>query len=148
MADAIGTEHALLRSLEVASTGNANHCYSFRAGNVLNPAETSPAALYARIFGPEFKDPNAAEFVPDPEVMARQSVLSGVREQRARSWRNIWAPPDRARIDGVLHVRAPGGAAVRPSIAEAGAAGGRLLEIRSSAEERSPPGTEIETVTP
>ena len=76
--DVIGTR-TRFRSLEVASTGDPTHSYSRRAGAALNPAETSPAALYARVFGPEFRDPNAADFKPDPQVMARQSVLSAVK---------------------------------------------------------------------
>src|SRR5260370_22354153 len=81
VADVIGTK-TRFRSLEVTSTGNAVHSYSRRAGAAVNPAETSPAALYTRIFGPEFKDPNAADFKPDPQVMARQSVLSAVKDPR------------------------------------------------------------------
>lgn len=95
--DVIGTR-TRFRSLEVASTGNATHSYSRRSGNALNPAEVSPAALYARVFGPEFKDPNAAEFTPDPAVMARQSVLSAVREQRSDLEKKIGAA-DKARLD-------------------------------------------------
>jgi hypothetical protein len=48
----------------------------------MNPSEPSPVAFYTRIFGPGFKDPNSATFTPDPVVMARRSVLSGVTEQR------------------------------------------------------------------
>jgi len=95
--DVIGTK-TRFRSLEVASTGNPTHSYSRRSGNALNPAETSPAALYARIFGPEFKDPNAADFTPDPIVMARQSVLSAVKDQRQDLARTLGAS-DRARLD-------------------------------------------------
>jgi hypothetical protein len=34
------------------------------------------------MFGTEFRDPNKAEFTPDPEVMLRQSVLSSVKDER------------------------------------------------------------------
>lgn len=95
--DVIGTK-TRFRSLEVAATGNATHSYSRRSGAALNPAEVSPAALYTRIFGPEFKDPNAADFTPDPAVMARQSVLSAVREQRADVQKYLGAA-DKARLD-------------------------------------------------
>ena len=62
------------------------------------PAEVSPVALYTRIFGPEFTDPNAATFVPDPETMVRRSVLSGVSEQRAQL--NKWVgAADRQKLD-------------------------------------------------
>jgi hypothetical protein len=97
IADVIGTK-TRFRSIEVTSTGNAVHSYSRRAGAAVNPAETSPAALYARIFGPEFKDPNAADFKPDPQVMARQSVLSAVKEQRDDLAKTLGAA-DKARLD-------------------------------------------------
>jgi hypothetical protein len=95
--DVIGTK-TRFRSLEVAATGNATHSYSRRAGAALNPAEISPAALYARVFGPEFKDPNAADFKPDPHVMARESVLSAVKEQRDEVQKHLGAA-DKARLD-------------------------------------------------
>jgi hypothetical protein len=95
--DVIGTK-TRFRSIEVTATGNPAHSYSRRAGNALNPAEISPVALYGRIFGAEFRDPNAADFTPDPAVMARQSVLSAVKEQRADLMKTLGAA-DRARLD-------------------------------------------------
>jgi hypothetical protein len=97
VADAIGST-TRFRSLEVTSTGNPKHSYSFRAGNVFQPGEASPKALYARIFGPEFKDPNGADFKPDPVVMAQQSVLSAVKDQRQDLARKLGAA-DQARLD-------------------------------------------------
>jgi hypothetical protein len=97
VADQIGTT-TRFRSLEITSTGNPKHSYSFRAGNVFQPGEASPKALYARIFGPEFKDPNAADFKPDPVVMAQQSVLSAVKDQRQDLAMKLGAA-DRARLD-------------------------------------------------
>jgi hypothetical protein len=55
-------------------------------------------ALYSRIFGPEFKDPNAAEFTPDPKVMVRKSVLSSISEERAALAKDLGAS-DKARLD-------------------------------------------------
>jgi hypothetical protein len=86
------------RSLELTSTGNPKHMYSFRPGGVFQPGEAKPADLYARLFGPDFRDPNAGDFTPDPAVMARQSVLSAVREQRQGLERIVGAS-DRARLD-------------------------------------------------
>ncbi len=86
------------KSLEMTSTGNPKHMYSFRAGGVFQPGEASPAAMYTRLFGPEFQDPNAADFTPDPSVMARQSVLSAVRDQRKTLEKSVGAA-DRARLD-------------------------------------------------
>lgn len=142
IADVIGAG-TRFRSLEVASTGNANHIYSFRAGNVLNPAEVSPAALYMRIFGPEFTDPNAASFTPDPEVMARQSVLSVVKEQRKDLERKLGAA-DRARLDEYFTSVRQVEQQVELQLQKPAP-----LEACTKAKQANelPPGTEIETVT-
>jgi hypothetical protein len=99
VADIIGTR-TRFRSLEVSCIGSENSV-SVRAGNIMNPSEVSPAALYARIFGPDFRDPNAADFTPDPRVMARQSVLSGVKNQLADIQGTIGAA-DKIRLDEYL----------------------------------------------
>lgn len=96
IADAIGTR-TRFRSIEVSSIGVARG-YSSRGRGEVNPAETAPAALYTRIFGQEFQDPNAAIFTPDPHLLARQSVLSGMAEQRASLVKELGAE-DRARLD-------------------------------------------------
>lgn len=85
------------RSLEVSTSG-IQRSYSFRAAGSPNPSEVSPLALYTRIFGEGFQDPNAASFTPDPRVMARQSVLSAVGEDRQRVMRDLGAN-DRRRLD-------------------------------------------------
>ena len=95
--DVIGTS-TRFRSLEVTATGDPRHSYSSRSLGARNPAEISPVALYTRIFGPEFQDPNAADFKPDPKVMLRKSVLSAVAEHRARFLRDVGAA-DKARLD-------------------------------------------------
>jgi len=97
VADAIGTS-TRFRSLEVTATGNAKASYSFKAGNVQQTSEASPAQVYARLFGPEFRDPNSATFTPDPKVMAEQSVLSAITDQRLGLTRQVGAA-DRARLD-------------------------------------------------
>ncbi|MGE3476413.1 MAG: DUF1552 domain-containing protein [Rhodospirillaceae bacterium] len=96
IADRIGAR-TRFRSLEVCFSGKPK-TWSRRSGSVINASEASPAALYARIFGPDFKDPNAAEFTPDPQVMARQSVLSLVGEQRKDFVAKLGAA-DRVRVD-------------------------------------------------
>ncbi|MGE4063549.1 MAG: DUF1552 domain-containing protein [Rhodospirillaceae bacterium] len=96
IADVIGTR-TRFRSIEVALAGGGR-LYSKRQGSANNPAEGSPATLYKRIFGPEFKDPNAADFTPDASVLARRSVLSYVREERADVMKNLGAA-DRARLE-------------------------------------------------
>jgi len=97
VADAIGAR-TRFRSLEVTATGNPRDSNSRRGSSTINPAEISPVALYTRLFGPDFRDPNAADFVPDPQVMVRQSVLSAVSEQRNAILKELGAA-DRARLD-------------------------------------------------
>jgi Protein of unknown function (DUF1552) len=79
--DQIGTR-TRFRSLETSASGDPRNSLSGRGGGNLNPSEVSASALYTRIFGAGFKDPNSASFTPDPLVMARRSVLSSVTEQR------------------------------------------------------------------
>jgi hypothetical protein len=96
IADVIGSR-TRFKSIEIALSGG-RQSLSRRKGGAINPSEPSPAALYARIFGPEFKDPNSAEFTPDPHVMARRSVLSAISEERKDVMRRVGAA-DRARLD-------------------------------------------------
>jgi hypothetical protein len=95
--DLIGTR-TRFRSLEVSAVGDARNSLSGRGGGNLNPSEVSPAALYQRIFGTGFKDPNSATFTPDPQVMARRSVLSAVAEQRQALEKSVGAA-DRQKLD-------------------------------------------------
>lgn len=86
------------RSIEVACDGDQKASWSARKDSGKLPAEVSPLALYKRIFGPEFADPNAAEFVPDPGVMIRRSALSAVTEERKGLMRKLGAT-DRDKLD-------------------------------------------------
>jgi hypothetical protein len=96
--DQIGTR-TRFRSLEVSCNGNRRATWSARGTNTgMNPAEVSPMALYQRIFGAEFADPNKADFKPDPAVMVRHSVLSAVSEDRKALLKKLSAT-DRARLD-------------------------------------------------
>lgn len=103
VADAVGGG-VRFRSLEVAASRAANaggdnpNTISRRSAILVNPSEASPAALYARIFGPDFRDPKAAEFKPDPQMMARRSVLSAIKEPRESLTKSLGAT-DRARLD-------------------------------------------------
>ena len=81
ISDQIG-KRTRFSSLEVSAIGDARNSLSGRGGGNLNPSEVTPAALYQRIFGLGFKDPNSATFTPDPQVMARRSVLSAVTDER------------------------------------------------------------------
>jgi len=84
-------------SIEVSTSG-IERSYSYRAAGSPNPSEVSPLALYQRIFGEGFQDPNAATFTPDPNTMVRKSVLSAVAEDRQRLMRTVGAD-DRRRLD-------------------------------------------------
>ena len=97
ISDAIGGA-TRFRSLEMAAHGLTKDSYSRRSESVINPSEPSPLALYTRVFGSGFSDPNAAEFTPDPRVLLRKSVLSAVTEDRARI-ESLLGHSDRARLD-------------------------------------------------
>lgn len=86
------------RSLEVACTGQSSVSYSMRAGSTVNPSEVDPIQLYRRLFGAEFRDPNKAEFTPDPSVMLRQSVLSSVKDDREELMKSLGSA-DKQRVD-------------------------------------------------
>jgi hypothetical protein len=97
ISDQIG-QNTRFRSLGASCTGNPANTMSYLAGGVAQPNEAHPATLYARIFGPEFTDPNAGTFRPDPRVMAKRSVLSAFKEERASIMAAVGAE-DRAQLD-------------------------------------------------
>ncbi|SNS30725.1 Protein of unknown function [Sphingomonas laterariae] len=97
IADQIGGG-SYFRSLELSADGNPRTSHSFRNGSSMNATIPSAAELYQRIFGPDFRDPNAASFTPDPKFIVRRSVLSGVSEQRAALLARVGSA-DRARLD-------------------------------------------------
>ena len=95
--DAIGGG-SIFRSLELSADGNPRTSYSFRDGRTMNAATPNATELYYKIFGPDFHDPNKADFKPDPRIMVRQSILSGVTEQRRALNANL-GNADRAKLD-------------------------------------------------
>lgn len=100
IAEVIGRK-TRFRSLEVSCTGNPASSRSKGVGAATNPAEVSPLALYKRVFGAGYTDPNAANFTPDPEIMARRSVLSAVSDQ-TKSLMSQLGAADRAHLDQYL----------------------------------------------
>lgn len=96
VADQIG-RRTRFRSLEVAVDGSPRSP-STRGGSSSNPAITSPVDLYTRIFGPEFVDPNAADFTPDTRTMVRKSALSSVKDHRDQLIKKVGSG-DRVRLD-------------------------------------------------
>ena len=97
IADAIGGG-SFFRSLELSADGNPRTSYSFRDGRSMNSATPNAVEFYRKIFGADFNDPNKADFKPDPRIMVRRSVLSGVTEQR-RALESSVGAADRARLD-------------------------------------------------
>ena len=85
-------------SLTATANGDVTTTYSYVNADTPNPAEWSPLKFYTRLFGPEFQDPNASEFTPDPRIMVRKSVLSGIMDQ-TRTLEKTLGAADRARID-------------------------------------------------
>ena len=95
--DSIG-QASRFRSLEVTASGNPRDSLSARGTGNFNAAEASPFKFYTRLFGPDFADPNKADFKPDPRVMVRQSVLSAVKDE-ASSFASNLGGADKARMD-------------------------------------------------
>jgi len=97
VADSIGTG-VRFRSIEFTPFGKASLSYSTRGNSNFNPAETTPLALYQRIFGEGFQDPNSPTWTPDPAIILRKSALSAVSEQR-RALMSEVGSEDRQRLD-------------------------------------------------
>ena len=97
ISDAIG-QSSRFRSLEVTASGNPRDSLSARGTGNMNAAEASPFKFYTRLFGPDFADPNKADFKPDPRVMVRQSVLSAVKDEASDFSKSVGAA-DKARMD-------------------------------------------------
>jgi len=86
------------RSLDISAIGDRTNTLSGQGVGQMNPTETSAVALYQRIFGEGFTDPNSATFTPDPITMARTSALSVIKDQRLALEKELGAA-DRARVD-------------------------------------------------
>lgn len=97
IAETIGTT-TRFRSLDVSPSGGARNSLSSSGNGNVNPSESTPQGLYMRIFGDGFRDPNSATFVPDPEVVARRSVLSGVMDP-IKSMESQLGAADKQRLD-------------------------------------------------
>ncbi|HEY6970165.1 MAG TPA: DUF1552 domain-containing protein [Candidatus Angelobacter sp.] len=82
IADAIGNS-TRFKVIDIdASVSRLPVSYSTRTGVTFAMPETTPLALYTRLFGPGFQDPNSDNWKPDPTIMLRQSVLSAIKDQR------------------------------------------------------------------
>jgi hypothetical protein len=95
IAAAIGGE-TRFRSLELGvQPGGAS--LSYNGPHSVNPPETSPAALFNRIFGPGFVLPGTNS-TPDPRLALRQSVLDVVTSD-AKRLQDRLGSADRARLE-------------------------------------------------
>lgn len=93
IAQEIGND-TLYRSLETGVDGASGK--SFNGPNSQNPAESSPIALYDRLFGPTFREPG--DTTVDPKLGLRRSVLDAVTTDVARLNARVGAA-DKARLD-------------------------------------------------
>ena len=96
IAGVIGTT-TRFRILDITADGGASG-WSAQSANTPSPAEHSPIALYQRIFGNGFQIGGEGNFVPDPRVMVRKSVLSSVLSQ-SNALKQELGSHDRQRLD-------------------------------------------------
>jgi hypothetical protein len=97
IAEAIG-HSTRFKTVSANCSGDKRESYSSLGGANIIPAEDSPLALYTRLFGDGFQDPNKGDWKPDPRVMVQQSVLSAVADERKRVMQGLGAA-DKARLD-------------------------------------------------
>ena len=86
------------QTVTATANGDVRTSFSYENANSINAAEASPVDFYRKLFGPTYQDPNASTFTPDPRVMARKSVLSGVLDQTKQLSRMV-GTEDRARLE-------------------------------------------------
>ena len=84
--------------LTATSDGDQRTSFSYEDATSVNNAEPSPVNFYKTLFGPGYQDPNASSFTPDPRIMARRSVLSGVLDQTKAIQKTV-GTSDRQRLD-------------------------------------------------
>jgi len=86
------------KALTANAAADPRVSYSYEDPNTPSPADYSPISFYARLFGPDFPNPNAKDFKPNPRVMARKSLLSGVMGEMDALNKKVGAE-DRQRLD-------------------------------------------------
>lgn len=95
IADVVGAD-SRFRSIEAAVQPGTTGL-SFNGPNSPNPAESDPAALFQRIFGPEFVKPGSTA-APAPTLALRKSVLDAVTED-AKELQGVLGASDKARLE-------------------------------------------------
>ena len=86
------------QSLNVAATSDERDTLSYENATSVNMSIASPLALYEKLFGAGFQDPNATEFKPDPMTLVRSSVLSGVLDDAKKMQSRVGAA-DKQRLE-------------------------------------------------
>ena len=86
------------KSLTATATGDVRSIISYENANTPTTPEFSPVQFYTRLFGPDFQDPNAPTFTPNPRIMMRKSALSGVMEQ-ITDLNKVVGAEDKERLD-------------------------------------------------
>jgi hypothetical protein len=100
VANEIGRQ-SRFKTLTATATGDTRTTYSYENQTTPSTPEWSATQFYSRLFGPEFQDPNAKVFKPNPKTMVRRSVLSVVMDDIKRVQARVGAD-DRARVDQYL----------------------------------------------
>jgi hypothetical protein len=95
IANVIGAD-SRFRSLEIGVQPGVTGL-SHNGPHSLNPAESSPAALFQRVFGPEFVMPGGTP-ISNPSLALRKSVLDAISDD-AKSLQGILGATDKARLE-------------------------------------------------
>jgi hypothetical protein len=97
VADTLGAG-SRFKQIDIAASGERSANYSTRNGRTYSTPETTPLALYNRLFGEGFQDPNDPNWKPNQDIILRQSALSAVVEQRKALMSEV-GKSDQAKLD-------------------------------------------------
>jgi len=97
VAKKIGTT-SRFANLTMTATGDPRDTQSYESQSSVNTSEGSALGLYTTVFGPDFQDPNAKDFRPNPKIMVRQSVISSVMDN-TKKLETLVGSEDKQRID-------------------------------------------------
>lgn len=89
------------KMLTATATGDVRTTQSYEGPTSLIPSEFSPVEFYTRLFGPDFQNPNAPTFTPNPRIMLRRSAISGVMDD-VKDLNAYVGAEDKARLDQYL----------------------------------------------
>jgi hypothetical protein len=86
------------KMLNTTATGDVRDSVTYEGQTSVIPVDYSPIAIYERLFGPGYQDPNLPSFTPDPRIMVQKSALSGVMEDIKAFNQHVGAE-DKARLE-------------------------------------------------